>query len=36
LMGFRKSYPQLPSIVVGDALYANGPFIQDLKHNRCS
>ncbi len=29
-------YPQLPSIIVGDALYANGPFIQGLTNHRCS
>ncbi len=36
LAGFRHLYPQLPSIIVGDALYANGPFIQELEKNRCS
>ncbi len=36
LGGFRHLYPQLPSIIVGDALYTNGPFIQELEKNRCS
>jgi hypothetical protein len=36
LAGFRRLYPQLPSIIVGDALYSNGPFIQELESNRCS
>jgi Transposase DDE domain len=36
LAGFRDLYPQLPSIIGGDALYANGPFIQELVKHRCS
>jgi len=36
LKGFRQLHPQLPSIVLGDALYSNGPFIQELEENRCS
>lgn len=36
LKGFRHLYPQLPSIIVGDALYANGPFICELQQHRCS
>ena len=36
LAGFRRLYPRLPSVIVGDALYANGPFIQGLRKNRCS
>jgi Transposase DDE domain len=36
LSEFRHLYPQLPSIIVGDALYTNGHFIQELAKNRCS
>ena len=33
---FRKSHPRLPTIIVGDGLYSNGPFIKSLQERRCS
>ena len=33
---FRRSHPQLPTIIVADGLYSNAPFIQELQENRCS
>ena len=36
LTAFRKVHPQLPTLIVADGLYANGPFLQELKDKRCS
>ena len=33
---FRKSHPNLPTIIVADGLYSNAPFINNLKEERCS
>jgi len=33
---FRKSHPQLPTIIVADGLYSNAPFIKALQDKRCS
>lgn len=33
---FRKSHPQLPTIIVADGLYSNAPFINELQDKRCS
>jgi len=36
LMEFRKAHPQLPTIIVGDGLYSNAPFIRECQTRRCS
>lgn len=36
LTNFRTYHPQLPTIIVGDGLYSNAPFIKALKDKRCS
>lgn len=33
---FRRSHPQLPTIIVADGLYSNAPFIRNLLEKRCS
>jgi hypothetical protein len=33
---FRKSHPQLPTVIVADGLYSNAPFIKLLNEKRCS
>jgi hypothetical protein len=36
LKNFRKSHPQLPTIILADGLYSNVPFIKLLKEKKCS
>ena len=36
LNNFRRAYPRLPTVIVADGLYSNGPFIRDLQERNCS
>jgi hypothetical protein len=35
LQNFRRDHPQLPTVIVGDGLSSNGPFIKELLAHRC-
>jgi hypothetical protein len=35
LINFREAHPKLPVIVIGDGLFSNGPFIDDLESHHC-
>ena len=32
---FRRAHPKLPVIIVGDGLFSNAPFIEELEKHRC-
>jgi len=35
LTNFRRDHPQLSTIIIGDGLSSNGPFIKNLEEHRC-